>query len=113
MEFGICTFAADGCIAPSALGAAVEERGFESLFLGEHTHMPVSIPMGAAGGLPHMYFRSLDPLPALTPAAAATSTLMLGTSICLVTQRDPILTAKEIASLDLISGGRFLFGIGA
>ena len=113
MQFGVCTFAADGCIAPGALAAAVEERGFESLFLAEHTHMPVSIPMGTAGGLPDMYFRSLDPFLALTAAAAATTTLVLGTSICLVIQRDPITLAKEVATLDVISGGRVLLGIGA
>ena len=75
MDFGVCTFAADGCIAPGPLAAAVEERGFESLFLAEHTHMPVSIPMGSAGGLPDMYFRCLDPFRStpMTPLAATTS----------------------------------------
>jgi probable F420-dependent oxidoreductase len=112
MRFGVCTFVADGCIAPAALAQAVEERGLESLFLAEHTHMPVSIPMGQPGSLPDMYFRCFDPLLSLSVAATVTEKLVLGTSVCLVIQRDPILLAKEVATLDALSGGRFVFGVG-
>jgi probable F420-dependent oxidoreductase len=93
----------------------VEERGFESLFLPEHTHVPVSrrTPYPGGGELPDEYRRTFDPFVALTAAAMNTTRLRLGTGVCLVVQRDPIVLAKEVASLDRISGGRFLFGVGA
>ncbi|TMK40697.1 MAG: LLM class F420-dependent oxidoreductase [Actinobacteria bacterium] len=92
-----------------------EERHFESLFVPEHTHIPVSrrTPYPPGGELPREYTRTLDPFVALTAAAAATERLRVGTGICLVAQRDPIVTAKAVASLDLVSGGRVLFGVGA
>jgi probable F420-dependent oxidoreductase len=114
MGFGVLTFVTDEGIGPVELGAALEERGFESLFLAEHTHIPVDAqtpyPMG--GPIPRKYYRTLDPFVALTAAAVATKTLVLGTGIALIPQRDPILTAKEVASLDLVSQGRFRFGAG-
>jgi probable F420-dependent oxidoreductase len=114
MKFGISTFVTDEGIRPDVLGAALEERGFDSLFLAEHSHIPVSreSPYPAPGGLPEKYKRTLDPFVALTAAATTTSELLLGTGIALLIQRDVIHTAKEVASLDLISDGRALFGVG-
>ncbi|REE98953.1 LLM class F420-dependent oxidoreductase [Thermomonospora umbrina] len=115
MDFGISTFVTDEGIGPAALGRALEERGFASLFLAEHTHIPVSRETPWPGGaeLPRWYYRTLDPFVALTAAAAATERLRVGTGIALVIQRDPIVLAKEVASLDLVSGGRAVLGIGA
>lgn len=115
MKFGVSTFVTDDGIAPGALGRALEERGFESLFLAEHTHIPVKRESPWPGGaeLPRHYYRTLDPFVALTAAAAATERLRVGTGIALVIQRDPILLAKEVASLDLVSGGRAALGVGA
>src|SRR6184192_1523896 len=114
MEFGISTFVTDQGIRPDVLGAALEERGFDSLFLAEHSHIPVSreSPYPGGGELPEKYKRTLDPFIALTAAAGATSKLLLGTGIALLIQRDLIHTAKEVASLDLVSRGRVLFGVG-
>jgi probable F420-dependent oxidoreductase len=96
------------------LAHALEERGFESLFVCEHTHIPVSrrSPFPSGGELPKRYKHTYDPFVALSFAAATTRSLKLGTGICLVSQRDPIITAKSVASLDRLSGGRFLFGVG-
>jgi probable F420-dependent oxidoreductase len=93
----------------------VEERGFESLFVAEHTHIPASreTPYPAGIPLPREYWHTYDPFVALTAAAMATEKLRVGTAICLVVERDPITTAKEVASIDRISGGRFIFGVGA
>ena len=115
MKIGVTIFATDYCIAPTELAPALEERGFEALFVPEHTHIPTSRRSPWRGGavLPPEYSHTLDPFVALSAAAAVTSTLRLGTGICLVTERDPIVTAKAVASLDLVSGGRFDFGIGA
>lgn len=97
------------------LGPALEERGFESIWVAEHSHIPTSRESPWPGGpeLPQIYYDTLDPFVALAAAAATTSTLKLGTGIALVVQRDPIHTAKEGASLDLVSNGRFLLGVGA
>jgi probable F420-dependent oxidoreductase len=115
MEFGVSTFVTDEGIGPVALGRALEERGFESLFLAEHTHIPVSRETPWPGGaeLPRWYYRTLDPFVVLSVVAAVTSRLKVGTGIALVVQRDPIVLAKEVASLDRVSDGRALFGIGA
>ncbi|MDL4771761.1 MULTISPECIES: LLM class F420-dependent oxidoreductase [Thermomonosporaceae] len=115
MKFGVSTFVTDEGIGPAALGRALEERGFGSLFLAEHTHIPVKRESPWPGGaeLPRFYYRTLDPFVALTAAAAATRRLQVGTGIALVVQRDPILLAKEVASLDLVSGGRAVLGVGA
>src|SRR5690606_19482796 len=115
VEFGVSTFVTDDGIAPAALGRALEERGFGSLFLAEHTHIPVKreSPWPGGGELPRPYYRTLDPFVALTAAATVTERLRVGTGIALVVQRDPILLAKEVASLDLVSGGRAVLGVGA
>ncbi len=115
MKFGISTFVTDDGIDPVSLARGIEERGFESLVIAEHTHIPASresaYPMG--GELPSIYYRTLDPFVTLAAAAAVTSKIELFTGIALLIQRDPIVTAKEAASIDLISGGRFVFGVGA
>jgi probable F420-dependent oxidoreductase len=114
MRLGVFTFLNDTGIGPVDVAVALETRGFGSLFVTEHSHIPVNTktpyPMG--GPIPPQYYRTLDPFVALTAAAVATKTLLLGTGISLVTQRDPIQTAKEVASLDLVSQGRFQFGVG-
>ena len=114
MEIGVLIFATDYCIRMDELARALEERGFESLFLPEHTHIPASrrTPRPGGGALPKEYWHTHDPFVALSFAAAATSKLKLGTGICLVPQHDPIVTAKSVASLDMLSGGRFIFGMG-
>jgi probable F420-dependent oxidoreductase len=114
MRIGVFYFPTDYGINISELAAALEARGFESLFVCEHTHIPVSrrTPFPGGGELPKRYSHTHDPFVALAFAAAATKHLVLGTGICLVTERDPIVTAKSVASLDQLSGGRFVFGIG-
>jgi probable F420-dependent oxidoreductase len=114
MHVGIAMFVTDQTLHPGELAALVEQRGFESLFVPEHTHIPLSrLTPHPLGPLKEHYKRTLDPFVALTAAAAATSTLLVGTGVCLVAQRDPIVTAKQVATLDRLSGGRFLFGVGA
>jgi len=114
MNFGVVMFSTAYAIAPDELARALEERGFESLWIPEHTHIPASRKSPWPGGpnLPKEYWSSYDPFLALQAAAGATRRLKLGTGICLVIERDPITTAKEVATLDRLSGGRFLFGIG-
>lgn len=114
MKFGVLMFPAHDAIDPASLARAAEERGFESLLFPEHTHIPTSrdSPYPGGGDLPRMYIHTYDPFVGLTAAASATSTLRIGTGICLVVERDPITLAKEVASLDHLSGGRFLFGVG-
>jgi probable F420-dependent oxidoreductase len=108
-------FFTDYSMMPAEIGQALEQRGFESLWAPEHSHIPLSrqsqFPPG--GDLPKKYYDVMDPFVTLSAAAAATKTLNVGTGICLVVQRDPIQTAKSVASIDQVSGGRFLFGIGA
>ncbi|MFJ5532901.1 LLM class F420-dependent oxidoreductase [Streptomyces sp. NPDC093261] len=114
MKFGIATFITDQGIRPAPLGKALEERAFDSLFIAEHSHIPVNreSPYPGGGELPEIYYRTLDPFVALSAISQVTERLLLGTGIALIPQRDPILTAKEVASLDLVSGGRAIFGIG-
>ena len=114
MRYGVTIFATDQSIDVVELARAVEERGLDSQWLPEHTHIPVGrrTPYPGGGELPEEYRRCLDPLVALTAAAAATTTLRVGTAILLVAQREPIVTAKALASLDLLSGGRLAVGIG-
>ncbi len=114
MHFGVVMFPTDYAIRPDELARALEERGFESLWVPEHTHIPASrrSPWPGGGDLPRDYWHAYDPFLALTAAAMATSRLRLGTGICLVIERDPIVTAKEVATLDRLSGGRLIFGIG-
>lgn len=115
MRFGIATFVTDEGIRPGPLGRALEERGFDSVFLAEHSHIPTSraSPYPGGGDLPRIYYRTLDPFLALTSMAETTTDLLLATGIALMPQRDVIHTAKQTASLDLVSGGRLLFGVGA
>ena len=114
MDVGVLIFATDYTIRTDELAIALEERGFESLFLPEHTHIPASRESAWPGGpdLPPDYWHTHDPFVALAYAGAVTKNLKLATGICLLAQRDPIVTAKNVASLDMMSNGRFLFGIG-
>ena len=114
MDIGIFMFPTGDAIRPDELGAEVEARGFESLWFPEHTHIPTSrrTPFPGGGELPPEYSRSHDPFVALTAAAMSTKKIGLGTGICLIIERDTITTAKAVASLDVLSGGRFIFGIG-
>ncbi len=115
MDFGIGYFPTADAVGPGELAAFVEERGFSSLVFAEHTHIPASreSPYPGGGELPRKYTATLDLFVALTAAAVATSRLRVGSGISLVIQRDPIITAKEVASIDVLSGGRFDFGVGA
>ncbi len=113
MHIGLAMFPTEDVPLPATVARLAEERGFESLWFAEHTHLPVGT-RDASGSDPGMRYRkTLDPFAAMTAAAAATTTLRVGTGVCLVTQRDPIITANEVASVDLISGGRLSFGVGA
>ena len=114
MQFGLMIFATDYAIRPDELAREAEERGFESVFFPEHTHMPTNrrTPWPGGGDLPKEYWHTHDPFVALAMAAAVTHRLKVGTGICLVIQRDTITLAKEVATLDFLSGGRFVFGIG-
>jgi probable F420-dependent oxidoreductase len=112
MEFGASIFFTDYSITPAELTVAMEERGFESVWAAEHSHIPVPRKTRADTELGKRYYDVMDPFVTLTAAACATKRLKLATGICLVIQRDTIQTAKLVASLDQVSGGRFLFGIG-
>ncbi len=114
MHIGVCMFNTDYAIRIEELARATEERGFESLWVPEHTHIPVSrkTPFPGGGELPREYKHTLDPFVALAAAAMVTRNLRLGTGILLLIQRDAITTAKEVASLDFVSNGRFLLGVG-
>src|SRR4051795_3390947 len=115
MDIGIAMFPTEYAIAPAELGVLLEERGFDSVWFPEHTHIPANrrTPYPGGGDLPREYSSTYDPFVALTTVASATTRLRVGTGICLIVERDPIVTAKEVASLDRLSGGRFLFGVGA
>src|SRR5580692_3653547 len=114
MQFGAVMFFTDYSMGPAELGLALEQRGFESLWVPEHSHIPLArtteFPSG--GDLPKAYYDIMDPFIVLTAAAAATQRLKVGTGVCLIAQRDPIQTAKLVASIDQVSNGRFLFGVG-
>jgi probable F420-dependent oxidoreductase len=114
MKIGVAMFFTDYSMTPQELGVAAEQRGFESLWSPEHSHIPLSresqFPSG--GELPKKYYDAMDPFVALMAAAAVTRRIKVGTGVCLITQRDPIQTAKNVASIDQLSNGRFLFGIG-
>jgi probable F420-dependent oxidoreductase len=115
MEFGIGYFPTHDATGPGQVARLVEEHGFESLFFAEHTHIPASreSPYAPGGDLPRKYWHTYDLFVALTAAAAATSRLRIGSGVCLVIEHDPIITAKQVASVDHLSGGRFEFGVGA
>ena len=114
MKIGIFSATTDDAAPPHQLAAAIEERGFESFWVPEHTHIPASreTPFPGGGELPREYSRLYDPFVALSAAAAVTRSLKLGTSICLVVEHDPIVLAKQVASLDLLSQGRVILGVG-
>jgi probable F420-dependent oxidoreductase len=114
VKFGVAIFPTDYAISLTELAPAAEQMGFESLWVAEHTHIPTSRQSPWAGGaeLPKHYWHTMDPFVALTVAALASKTIRIGTGICLLVERDPIHTAKEVASVDLVSNGRFIFGIG-
>jgi probable F420-dependent oxidoreductase len=114
MDFGALMFFTDYAIPATELAQALEMRGFESIWAPEHSHIPTSrkSPWPGGGELPKVYYEAMDPFVSLTAAAVATTTLKVATGVCLVQQRDPIQTAKLVASIDQISGGRFLFGVG-
>ena len=114
MQIGIAMFVTDYSIHPGELGAAIEERGFHSMWMPEHTHIPTSrkSPWGGGPELPQHYKDTLDPFLALTAAAMTTKRIKLATGICLIVERDPIHTAKEVATLDYLSGGRVILGVG-
>ncbi len=115
MKFGVAIFPTDYAISLAELAPAAEQLGFESLWVAEHSHIPASrlSAYPAGGELPKYYWHTMDPFVALTAAAVASRTIRVATGICLLIQRDPIHTAKEVASVDLISNGRFIFGVGA
>jgi probable F420-dependent oxidoreductase len=114
LKFGVSMFFTDYSIGPGDLGRALEQRGFESVWAPEHSHIPLSrkTPFPGGGDLPKKYYDAMDPFITLTAAAMATKSLRVGTGVCLVQQRDPIQAAKLVASIDNVSNGRFLFGIG-
>ena len=114
MKFGASMFFTDYSMTPTALAIALEQRGFDILWAPEHSHIPLSrkTPFVLGGELPKRYYDVMDPFVTLTAAALATTTLKVGTGVCLVAQRDPIQTAKLVASIDQVSGGRFVFGVG-
>ena len=115
MKFGASMFCTDYSMNPAELSLAMEERGFESFWAPEHSHIPTSriSPWGGGPELPKRYYDVIDPFVGLATAAAVTKKLKLATGVCLIIQRDPIQLAKEVATLDYLSDGRFLFGIGA
>ena len=114
MKFGASMFFTDYSMTPAALAIALEQRGFDILWAPEHSHIPLSrkTPFVLGGELPKRYYDVMDPFVTLTAAAMATKTLKVGTGVCLIAQRDPIQTAKLVASIDQVSGGRFVFGVG-
>lgn len=115
MDFGVALFPTHDSADPGAVARLVEERGHESLFFPEHTHIPASrlTPTPDGTDLPRKYSHTYDLFVAMTAAAVATKRLRIGSSVCLVIERDPIITAKEVASIDVLSGGRVEFGVGA
>jgi probable F420-dependent oxidoreductase len=114
MQFGAAMFFTEASMTPGELGPLLEQRGFESLWVPEHSHIPVTRSMPFPGGpvLPRPYYDIMDPFLVLTAASVVTKSLKVGTGVCLINQRDPIQTAKLVASLDQLSRGRFLFGVG-
>lgn len=114
MKLGVSTYCTDYSMGPAELATAVEQRGFESLWFPDHTHVPVDLASHHPDGeTPKAYYHGIDPMVGMAAAAAVTNRIRIGTSVCLLIERDTIITAKEIASIDHLSGGRVEFGIGA
>jgi alkanesulfonate monooxygenase SsuD/methylene tetrahydromethanopterin reductase-like flavin-dependent oxidoreductase (luciferase family) len=113
MKIGIAMFPCIDAPAPGRLGRMIEDRGLESLWFAEHSHLPAGTNRADGGDGGDRYAKTFDPFVAMTAAAAATTTLNIATGVCLVPQRDPIHTAKEVATVDVLSGGRVIFGVGA
>jgi probable F420-dependent oxidoreductase len=115
VKYGLVIVPNDDVQDPAELARMAEQRGFDCLLFPEHTHIPASgdTPFPPGGELPHYFRRGYDPFVSVAAAVGATERILLGTGVCLVVQRDPIITAKEVATLDRLSGGRFLFGVGA
>lgn len=115
MDYGVAIFSTDYSVEPGRFARLAEERGYEAVFFPEHTHIPVDreTPFPDGGDLPKEYWHTYDLFVGLTAAAAATHTIKVGSGICLITERDPIITAKAVASIDALSGGRLIFGVGA
>src|SRR3954466_141052 len=115
MDTGIGYFATHDAVGPGEMARLAEEHGHDAIYFAEHTHIPASreTPYAGGGELPRKYAHTYDLFVAMTAAATATSRLRIGSGICLVVERAPIVTAKEVASLDRLSGGRMLFGVGA
>jgi len=115
VKFGVAIFPTDYAISMTELAPAAEQLGFESLWVAEHSHIPTSRQSPWPGGaeLPKHYWHTMDPFVALTAAALSSKTIHIATGVCLLIQRDPIHTAREVASVDHLSNGRFIFGIGA
>ena len=113
MKIGVAMFPTVDAPAPGRLGRMIEDRGLESLWFAEHSHLPVGTDPAEGGDGGDRYAKTFDPFVAMTAAAAATTTLKVATGVCLVPQRDPIHTAKEVATVDVLSGGRVIFGVGA
>jgi probable F420-dependent oxidoreductase len=115
MEIGVATFPTHDSMGPAHVARLAEEHGFESLFFTDHSHIPASRATPYSGGaeLPRKYTHTYDMFVALTAAAVVTTKIRVGSGVCLVIERDPIQTAKEVASIDHLSGGRFEFGVGA
>jgi probable F420-dependent oxidoreductase len=115
MDIGVAIFPTHEAIEPSSLARLVEERGHESLFFPDHSHIPASrqTPYPGGGQIPREYVQNYDLFVAMTAAAVATTKLRVGSGMCLLIERDPIITAKEVASIDMLSGGRVEFGVGA
>lgn len=114
INIGLMTWPTDYSASPVDVAVAAEERGFESIFVPDHTHIPVArlSPYPEGGELPRQYLHLLDPLAALAAVASATERIRIGTAVCLVVERDPIALAKQVATIDHLSGGRFVFGVG-
>src|SRR3954469_16107488 len=114
MDYGLFTFLSDASIDPATLGRLAEDSGFDSLWIPDHTHIPASreTPFPLGGELRYEYSHNLDQVVALSVAAAVTTKLKLAAGVCLLAQRDPIVAAKEYATLDHVSGGRLIFGVG-
>lgn len=113
MKFGVSMFATDRSATPAEVALLAEQIGFDAFWVSEHSHMPLTTHFPLADEVPREYAAMLDPFVALAAAATVTSSIRIGTAICILPQHDPINCAKAVASLDHLSGGRMVFGVGA